>query len=44
MLDNSRKIKDITDARNFVDERGFVFFWPIPGIDLPSLWGAIAGD
>jgi hypothetical protein len=23
---------------------GFIFFWPISGIDLPSLWTAVAGD
>jgi hypothetical protein len=28
----------------FVKERGFVFFWPITGITLPSLWSAVAGD
>jgi uncharacterized protein YcaQ len=28
----------------FVDRRGFVYFWPIKGIDLPSLWMAVAGD
>jgi hypothetical protein len=31
-------------AREFVDARGFVYFWPIKGIDLPSLWTAVAGD
>jgi hypothetical protein len=28
----------------FVRERGFVYFWPITGIILPSLWVAVAGD
>lgn len=32
------------DAVNFVNRRGFVFFWPIRGIDMPSLWTAVAGD
>jgi hypothetical protein len=32
------------DAVRFVNERGFVFFWPISGFDVPSLWGAVAGD
>jgi hypothetical protein len=32
------------DAIDFVKERGFVFFWPIKGIDFPSLWGAVAGN
>ncbi|MCK7520523.1 MAG: hypothetical protein MZV64_23930 [Ignavibacteriales bacterium] len=31
-------------ASTFVNRRGFVFFWPISGIDLPSLWTAVAGD
>lgn len=31
-------------AVDFVDERGFVFFWPVKGVDLPSLWMAAAGD
>lgn len=31
-------------ALNFVNERGFVYFWPIKGINLPSLWVATAGD
>lgn len=32
------------EAVKFVNERGFVFFWPITGINLPSLWCAVAGD
>lgn len=31
-------------AAAFVNERGFVYFWPISGIELPSLWAAAAGD
>jgi hypothetical protein len=31
-------------AYTWVDERGFVFFWPITGIDMPSLWVAAAGN
>ena len=31
-------------ALDFVNERGFVYFWPISGIDLPSLWMAVAGE
>jgi len=31
-------------AVNFVNERGFTFFWPVKGITLPSLWTAVAGD
>ena len=31
-------------ALKFVNERGFIFFWPIKGIELPSMWTAVAGD
>lgn len=32
------------EAVTFVEERGYVFFWPIKGILMPSLWVAAAGD
>jgi len=38
------RIKTIEEAVEFVDERGFIFFWPIKGEELPSLWVAAAGD
>lgn len=28
----------------YVNERGFIYFWPIKDILLPSLWVAVAGD
>ena len=31
-------------ARTFIDERGFIYFWPIKGIEFPSLWTAVAGS
>jgi hypothetical protein len=31
-------------ALKFVKALGFAFFWPIKGIDFPSLWSAVAGD
>lgn len=31
-------------ALDYVNERGFIYFWPIKGIDFPSLWTAVAGD
>ncbi len=31
-------------AVDFVDERGFVYFWPVKDVTLPSLWAAVAGD
>ncbi len=33
-----------TQALRFVNQRGFIYFWPIQGIDLPSLWTAVAGN
>ncbi|MCI0576036.1 MAG: winged helix DNA-binding domain-containing protein [Chloroflexi bacterium] len=32
------------EALAFVNERGFVYFWPIKDVVLPSLWAAVAGD
>ncbi|HMN14281.1 MAG TPA: crosslink repair DNA glycosylase YcaQ family protein [Bellilinea sp.] len=32
------------DAVKFVNQRGFVFFWPLTGTRFPSLWAAKAGD
>lgn len=32
------------EALDFVNERGFIFFWPIKDIVLPSLWTATNGD
>lgn len=31
-------------AIDFVNERGFISFWPIKNMVLPSLWAAAAGD
>jgi len=40
----AKPIKTKAQAVDFVSERGFVYFWPISGITLPSLWAAVAGD
>ena len=32
------------EAIAYVEERGFVMFWPIKGILMPSLWAAVVGD
>ncbi len=39
-----RGLRTPEQARQFVNERGFVYFWPIKGILLPTLWVATAGD
>ncbi|NOZ71640.1 MAG: winged helix DNA-binding domain-containing protein [Chloroflexi bacterium] len=38
------RLHKVEDARTFVEERGFIFFWPIKGVTFPSLWTAVAGD
>lgn len=38
------RLRSRDEAVNFVQERGFVYFWPITGIVLPSLWAAVAGN
>jgi len=38
------RITDRQEAIDFVNQRGFIFFWPISGITLPSLWTSVAGD
>lgn len=32
------------DAIEFANTRGFVYFWPIRDVLMPSLWAAVAGD
>jgi hypothetical protein len=43
-LTAGRRLGSKEDALAFVEERGFVFFWPIKGVLMPSLWAAVAGD
>jgi hypothetical protein len=40
----TRRVRTVADAVRFVNERGFVYFWPITGVTLPSLWAAVAGN
>jgi hypothetical protein len=37
-------VKSKEEAIHFVNQRGFIYFWPINGITMPSLWGAVSGD
>ncbi len=39
-----RPIARREEAVAFVRERGFIHFWPIKEVALPSLWVAVAGD
>jgi len=43
-INPSLRLKSAEEAVDFVEERGFIAFWPITGIPLPSLWNAVAGD
>lgn len=43
-LHPSLRIRTPRQALSFVNQRGFIFFWTIEGVDLPSLWTAVAGD
>lgn len=38
-----RRVQTIDQARAFVQQVGFCFLWPIKGIEMPSLFHAIAG-
>ncbi len=37
------RLTEIDQAERFIDDVGFAFFWPIKGIEAPSLFDAIAG-
>jgi hypothetical protein len=43
-LPQAKRVSSPAQALTFVNARGFIYFWPIKGIDLPSLWAAVAGD
>lgn len=43
-LPPSPRVATPKSALQFINERGFIYFWPIKGIDLPSLWTAVAGN
>ena len=43
-LPPSKRVSSPAQAVKFVNKRGFIYFWPIKGIDMPNLWSAVAGD
>ncbi|MEW6650338.1 MAG: crosslink repair DNA glycosylase YcaQ family protein [Chloroflexota bacterium] len=43
-LSMTNRLRTRQQAVDYVNERGFIFFWPIQGSVLPSLWTATAGD
>jgi hypothetical protein len=38
------KITDLSQAVEYINERGFILFWPNKNTLCPSLWSAVAGD
>jgi hypothetical protein len=38
------RVRSRAEAIEFVRRRGFAYFWPIQGVELPSLWVAVAGE
>lgn len=43
-LPPSSRVSNPKQALDYVNERGFIYFWPIKNVDLPSLWVAVAGN
>lgn len=43
-LKPGKRLRSENEAVDFVNKRGFVFFWPIKDITFPSLWTAAAGN
>jgi hypothetical protein len=39
-----QRIHTLDQAVEFVNRRGFVLFWPMKDLLMPSLWAAVAGD
>ena len=42
-LEPAPRIKTPDEALDWVNQRGFAYFWPIKGIEMPSLWVTVAG-
>jgi hypothetical protein len=38
------RVRTKEDAIQYVNRLGYIYFWPITGIVLPSLWVAVSGD
>jgi len=43
-LPPAKRVSTPAQALTFVNQRGYIYFWTIKGIDFPSLWTAVAGD
>ncbi len=38
------RLTSVEQAVDYVNERGYILFWPAKGLLMPSLWAAVAGD
>ena len=38
------RVRTSRSALDYINQRGFIYFWPIKGIEMPSLWTAVAGS
>ena len=38
------RVRTPRGALDYINQRGFIYFWPIKGIEMPSLWTAVAGS
>ena len=38
------RVRTSRGALDYINQRGFIYFWPIKGIEMPSLWTAVAGS
>lgn len=43
-LEPGTRLTSLDEAVRYINERGFIFFWPYKGFLFPSLWTAVAGD
>jgi hypothetical protein len=43
-LTEKERLRTPAQAIKYVEERGFIFFWPVKGTIFPNLWSAVAGD
>lgn len=43
-MQSGARLRSPDDAIAFVNERGFVYFWPIKEVTFPNLWAAVAGE
>ncbi|MEJ5313426.1 MULTISPECIES: hypothetical protein [Anaerolinea] len=43
-LQPDHRLKSPEVALDYIQERGYILFWPCRGIEFPSLWTAVAGN